>query len=307
MIDILLSTFNGEKYLAEQLNSLFNQTCQDFTLLIRDDGSEDKTLSIIETFSQQFPNRIRMIKEEGRLGPKASFSALMNYSNAPYVMFCDQDDIWKKEKIALSLQHMKQLEKAGQDLPLLVHSDLIVINEKGKALHSSFWKYANLSAREFTTINRLLTQNVVTGCTVLMNRKLCSMAYPVPSCAFMHDWWVALVASLFGKIGIIPQTTIYYRQHTKNAVGAKKFGSLKHILERMDNINYDDEIKLNQANYLLSHYGISLNDTHREILEDYTKLKTISWIDSRFLIIKRGFFKCGFRRNVFCLLVKRQP
>lgn len=308
MIDILLATYNGAPYLTQQLESLFNQSCQDFKILIRDDGSTDQTLSIVDAFSKKYPERIRLVKGTSRLGPKGSFSALMKLSDAPYVMFCDQDDIWKKEKIALSLKQMKQLEqKHGSSIPLLVHTDLIVINEKGDPVHPSFWKYANLSAETFITINRLLTQNVVTGCTAMMNRRLCELAYPIPECAFMHDWWVALIASLFGKIAIIRESTIYYRQHNKNAVGAKKFGSLKHILERLENINHDDEVKLDQAKYLLENYGCHLDGTSKQILEDYARLKQLSWIDSRCLIIKQKFFKCGFRRNVFCLLVKRQP
>lgn len=308
MIDILLATYNGEPYLYQQLESLFNQSCQDFKVLIRDDGSTDQTLAVIESFSKKYPGRISLVEGTDRLGPKGSFSALMKLSQAPYVMFCDQDDIWKKEKIALSLKQMKQLEEISQgDTPLLVHTDLIVINEKGAPVHSSFWKYANLSAETFTTVNRLLTQNVVTGCTVMMNRKLCGMAYPIPECAFMHDWWVALVASLFGKIAIVPQSTLFYRQHNKNAVGAKKFGSLTHILERLENINHDDDVKLDQAKYLLEHYGCHLDEANKQILEDYTQLKKLSWIDSRFVILRQKFFKCGFRRNVFCLLIKRQP
>lgn len=305
-VDILLATFNGEKHLTEQLRSLFDQSCQTFNLLIRDDGSTDGTLGIIESFTRNYPGRISLFTDGLRLGPKASFSALMQLSTAPYAMFCDQDDIWMTEKIALSLKQMQKLEQnAPLNAPLLVHSDLIVMDEKGAVLSPSFWKYANLTP--YTSVNRLLTQNVVTGCAVIMNRALCKLAAPVPDSAFMHDWWVALVASLRGQIAAIPEPTIYYRQHTQNAVGAKKFGSLKHIRERLFHLNQDDGVKRQQALHLLERYGSSLTQTEARMLNDYTSLKKQSWVASRQLIFKHQFFKCGLLRNMYAFFMKRQP
>jgi len=307
-VDILMACYNGENFLAEQLQSLFNQTHQHFTLLIRDDGSTDNTLTIIEQFSRKYPKKIQVVPSNRRLGVKGNFSELMKASQADYVMFSDQDDIWMAEKIEKSLEKLIEMETlCGCDMPLLVHTDLTVIDQNGAIKADSFFKYTKLYPENFQTLNRFLTQNVVTGCALIMNKTLCRLAYPIPQETFMHDWWVALVASALGRVVSIAAPIIHYRQHTSNALGAKKFGSWGHLKERLSNLWIEDEMKHNQAALLLRRYKDQLSSQNAELIQSYLRLKKIGWFGGRFSIIKNQFYKSGFLRNLVAFFVKVQP
>ena len=133
---VICSTFNGQKYLKEQIDSLFHQSYKDFKLLFRDDGSSDKTLEILKSYD------IELLPSNENIGVKSSFETLLKYafenSDAKYFMFCDQDDVWNNDKIERTLEKMQELENLyGGSIPLLVHSDLEVVNEKLETLSSS--------------------------------------------------------------------------------------------------------------------------------------------------------------------------
>lgn len=224
-IDILLSTYNGEDYLQAQLDSLLLQDFTDWKLLIRDDISTDRTLEIILSFIALHPTRAFLVDNGGQnLGPKRSFSALLNYSHAEYVMFCDQDDVWHPCKIRKTFEKMRELVAANGDRkPLLVHSDLTVVDEKLEVIANSFWAYAGLRPQNGAALSRELVMNVVTGCAMMINRAACDLALPIPATAIMHDWWIALVVAGTGKSAYITQPLTLYRQHGRNALGAKKY------------------------------------------------------------------------------------
>ena len=235
-IVILLSTYNGGRYLKEQLNSIFSQSYKDFEIIARDDGSSDETINILKSYN------IKILDTDKNLGAKLSFSTLLNYAvrntDAEYFMFCDQDDIWKTDKIEKTIAKMKELEKTNSDLPLLVHTDLEVVDEKLNVLNKSFWKYEKRDP-SLNSINRLIMQSTVTGCTMMINRKLAEMSFPVSENSIMHDWWISMVASSFGKIAYLEESTISYRQHSSNDTGSKKFG-LSLILKKAINFLFYD-------------------------------------------------------------------
>ena len=226
-IEIALATFQSAKYLRAQLTSLFAQSHQDFSILVADDGSTDSTLDILAEYSALNPNRIRLLTFEGRSGgPCENFARILHATQAPYLMFCDHDDVWLPDKIAVSLSRMRNLEeKSGSDKPLLVHTDLAVVNSELQPLFSSFAQREHLSPRN-SELRRLIMQNNVTGCTMLMNRALYRLARPIPQGAPMHDWWIALVAAAFGRISFVDSATVLYRQHASNIVGITKRRSL---------------------------------------------------------------------------------
>jgi glycosyltransferase involved in cell wall biosynthesis len=232
---ILLATYNGEEYLPSQLKSLQSQTLSDWTLLVRDDGSIDCTVAVIREFEQQ-DARIRLVSDTlGNLGSNRSFLHLLRLavaSGAQYVWFCDQDDVWLECKLSDQLEHIKLLEhKHGVDLPLLVYSDLEVVDANLRTIAQSFMSFQGL--RPVPTeraLALLLNQNLVTGCALLMNRALCVYALPIQiEGILMHDWWVALVAASTGRVEYMPKTLLRYRQHGRNQVGAKGY-SLRWIL-----------------------------------------------------------------------------
>ncbi len=141
-IDILLATYNGAAFLNQQLGSVENQTHRNWRLIVRDDGSTDKTPGIIEAFRARHPDKVVVLRDDdGNLGLVRNFSRLMEHAGAGYVAFCDQDDVWKPEKLELSLQKMRSLEtEHGPERPLLVVTDLSVVDEDLQVVHLSFWR-----------------------------------------------------------------------------------------------------------------------------------------------------------------------
>ncbi len=224
MVEILLSTYNGSKFLKEFIDSLFSQTYKDWILTVRDDGSKDNTTEITENISAKYPGKINLIKDElGNLGTCKSFLTLLKQAKADYIMFADQDDVWLPDKIEKTISKMFEVErKYAKTTPILIHTDLIVVDEKLNTIASSFWRYQGQNP-EYKSLNYLLVQNNVTGCTIMVNKALKDLVVQIPDKAIMHDWWLALVASAFGVIEYIPDQTILYRQHQSQNTGARKY------------------------------------------------------------------------------------
>ena len=225
VVDILLATWNGDTYLGVQIDSILAQTHTNWRLLIRDDGSSDGTPGIIRHYAAKFPDRIEIVDAEGKnLGACGNFAALLERSTADYAMFCDQDDIWLPEKVEVLLAKMQDMEgKHGVACPLLVHSDLKVADGDLDVVAPSFWGYQRLNPEKGRFLNRLLIQNTVTGCAMMMNSRLREIALPIHAQARMHDWWIALVAAAFGEIGYVRRPLVLYRQHGGNTLGAKRW------------------------------------------------------------------------------------
>jgi glycosyltransferase involved in cell wall biosynthesis len=221
---IVLSTYNGNAFLAEQIESIRAQTAPDFRLYIRDDGSADGTLDLIARFAAIDPRIAVLSDGAGNVGAPASFGLLLSHAFArreAYVFLSDQDDVWLPHKAARMLgtaTHHARWD--GADLPLLVHSDLRVVTSDLGEIHPSFFSYQQLDPIEDTRPTRLLFRNAVTGCATLVNRALLEAALPFPRVA-MHDWWLAQCAAFFGRIVFVDEATVLYRQHGANAFGAR--------------------------------------------------------------------------------------
>lgn len=224
---VVLSTFNGERFLAEQIESLRGQTHADWTLLVRDDGSTDGTLSILQKQADR-DSRIRRIMFDGRrLGPSQSFGVLLEEAlrqSAERVFLSDQDDVWSSTKMERQLARLTHAEfRSPAGTPLLVHSDLEVVDERLNVVHPSFLKSQRLRHVSTNPLATLVVQNFVTGCTVLLNRAAVEVALPISTEAVMHDWWIALCTAGSGKLLFDPEPTVRYRQHSGNAIGATAY------------------------------------------------------------------------------------
>jgi glycosyltransferase involved in cell wall biosynthesis len=303
-IHILMAVYNGEEFISEQINSILNQKCTDWILTIRDNCSTDNTVKVIENYVMNHPNKIRLIKSNTNIGACQNFAKLLEESDAPYVMFSDADDVWQPDKIEITLNKMKEMEKYfGYELPLLVHTDLKVVNKNLKTISSSFWKYQKLNPKKGRVLNRLIVGNVVTGCTVMINRKLRDISIPIPAQAIMHDWWIALVAAAFGKIGYINQPTILYRQHGKNDTGAKQWG-MKYIFKKFLTFFKTEELQKSlertrcQCQMFRERYASSLDKNKSEMLKTYAGLDQFNFFQKRVYLMRYRLFKIGFIRNL---------
>lgn len=233
MVDIILPTYNGEKYLDEQLRSIIRQTFQDFHLIIRDDGSSDRTVQIVEKYRNRFPDKITVLYDEaGNLGISNNVMTALKYSKAPYIMLSDQDDVWRPWKVEALLHEIQEKERKYSDKPILIASDSVVVDDTLCMIAPSFMAYSGLDIMRLRFSN-LLQKNIIQGSSCIFNRKLLLKAlkgYPITG--MYHDAWLGLVGSAFGRVFFCNKKLMLYRQHSRNAVGAqpKKGMLLKWLL-----------------------------------------------------------------------------
>lgn len=276
MIAILLATYNGERFLKAQVESILRQTEQRFTLYIRDDRSTDGTFAIAEDYAARYPDRVHAAQNAANSGgAKENFLRMMADHQDDYVMLCDQDDVWLDTKIERTLSAMRALEEAhGRDRPLLVHTDLRVVGETLDEMHASYWAYAHVDPSR-NRLNQLCMQNNAAGCTILYNRPLAALlSKDVPYCV-MHDYWAMLVAAAFGHIGALPEATILYRQHGENSVGVKPTRSalykLRHLL-RGAALRANLAERYQQAEGFLAAYRDLLSPAQVSLLTDFSRI-----------------------------------
>jgi glycosyltransferase involved in cell wall biosynthesis len=304
-VDVLLATYNGAAYLPELLRSISDQDFTGWRLVVGDDHSSDATGEILAALAAEDPQRLRVLPSgEERFGARGNFGRLCEASTAPYAMFCDQDDVWLPGKIALTLARMRELEaESGAETPILVHTDLSVVDARLGPISSSLWRYQRLDPR-LTSPRHIAVQNHITGCAVMVNRALLKLALPIPPEAIMHDWWLALVASVHGRISAIDRPTILYRQHGGNSLGAKRWG-LRLIVDRALRAR-DSRDALRavqaQASAFLERYRGSLDQRQLRLFSDLASLGGRGWLTRRWLVARHGAWKAGLTRNLGMLI-----
>lgn len=289
-----MATYNGEKFLAQQIESIQKQTFKEWNLLIRDDGSSDKTCDIIRNFTAK-DSRIRFINENEHhnLGVIKSFFTLVNYEVADFYFFSDQDDVWLPEKLSVSLEAAKH---KASDVPLLVYTDLKVVNQELNILQDSMIRAQSHHAN--TTLLPELTENTVTGGTMMINHALAEKWF-TPNDILMHDWFLALLAASLGEIIYLDLPTQLYRQHDNNVLGArtmdKRFKILregpKSIFTRYWKLIHDSQ---KQASLIVDKYGDIMTANDLELIKCFIK------IDKQpFMTRLRWLWKYGYSKNQF--------
>ncbi|BCP59570.1 glycosyltransferase family 2 protein [Streptococcus parasuis] len=287
-VNILMSTYNGQQFLSEQIRSIKEQSYTDWTLFIRDDGSSDNTKEILKDFERQ-DSRIHIIDSDksDNLGVIKSFHKLVNHDRADFYFFSDQDDVWLPNKLELSL---KEAQNYPADLPLMVYMDLKVVNQDLEIMTESMVKSQSHHAN--TELVQELTENTVTGGVAMINHTLAEMWQETDD-ILMHDWYLALLASAFGNLVFIDQPGELYRQHSDNVLGARTLSKRfkkwvrPHILFAV----YWDLIKNSQiqARHLLQ---MPLSQSNRELIEAFVTIMDKPMLE-RFRILR----KYGLRKN----------
>lgn len=237
-IAILMATYNGEKYISQQIDSLLAQTYREWELFIHDDGSNDGTIAVANRYVQKYPDRIHLVEGKPTGGAKYNFFYLLGQVEAPYYMTCDQDDMWLEKKIELTYNKMRELEITGaannKAVPCLVYTELKVVDSELNTIADTMSEYQSLDCHK-QSINQFILQNSVTGCTMMINRRLRDKMLEITNIdnTIMHDWWAALIAAQFGKTAFIDEPTILYRQHGDNSLGALGVNKLSYIVKRV--------------------------------------------------------------------------
>lgn len=201
-ISVCMATYNGEKYIKEQLDSILSQIGENDKLIISDDSSTDNTVQIIKSFKD---NRIKIFENQKFKSPIFNFENALNNATGDIIVLSDQDDIWKANKIETIKKYMQNYD--------LVLSDADIIDEKGNILHKSFYKL-NGSKNGFI---KNIVKNSYLGCTMAFNKKILDKSLPFPKDLPMHDWWIGLISEMYGKTYFIEDKLINYRRHGNNA------------------------------------------------------------------------------------------
>lgn len=237
-IDILLPTYNGEKYLKEQIDSILNQTYKNIRLIISDDCSKDSTPKILEEYKGR-DERIELYLQKENIGVVKGIEFLLKKVKSNYYMLADQDDVWLPMKVEKSIETLK---KENADL---VFGDLEVVDQDLKTMYPSFGDFMLLNRKINKYINSYKVNylyNCVTGCTVLSKKEFIEKILPIPteSKYLIHDHWIGLVVALNGKLAYMSEKYIKYRQHGNNQVGTDKishgFKNIEQVRELFINV-----------------------------------------------------------------------
>lgn len=277
VVDILLATYNGEKYLEAQLESILNQTYSNFRLLISDDCSSDNTKKILEKYKEK-DNRIITFFQEKNLGVIKNFEFLLKQVENKYYMFSDQDDIWKKNKIEKSI---KKMEEFNCDL---VYTDLEVVDENLNVIYSSYWKLKGIykKIKKYNNFESLYLNNFITGCTIISKKEFIEKVLPLPNTSkyVLHDYWIPLIISQYGKIDYIEEPLIKYRQHKNNKIGSKK---------RSDEIDKLDDIRKLFIEVKKEHFKVYIENEEKFINNKTKKLNKLALKYYEMLETKNNF------------------
>lgn len=302
MISILLSTYNGEKYIQAQLDSLLAQTEQDFHLYACDDGSTDNTYAILSEYAKAYPKKITVQKNRSGTGSaREAFLKMMLEHKDDYVFLCDQDDVWKSDKISISMQAIRDMEKRfGERTPLLIHTDLVVVDENLREIGPSY-RAMNDVRPQRNTLEKILIQNITVGCTMVYNRALSDLLRPIHGYFYMHDWWIALIASAFGLTGSVKTATVLYRQHGANVSGSKDVHSIFYILKRATGaqaLRSEMTYTYRQAETFLDTYSDKLTDKQQTIVRAVAACTSQSKGKRIHTMFRFGTWKAGLKRKI---------
>ena len=308
MIAIIMGTYNGEKYIKEQIGSILAQDYKEWKLFIFDDGSRDDTEAIVNEYTKIYPGKIYFFKNKDNYGPAGNFfngikeAAVMLAPDAEYFCFSDQDDVWVEDKLSRSLVKIMQIEDGG---PALVFSD-VAITDKNLTITADSYFEAEKVDKTKISLNYLLMENKLIGGTVMVNRALVNLELKAEETglipykkAKMHDWWFGLLAAAFGNIGYVEGFTEYYRQHGNNVVGGESFNSyLKARISKIDEIRHRIDENISQGEEFLKYFGEMLAEPELSIVKEFVSLRTKRFLDKRVSIIKNRFLKSGLIRNI---------
>lgn len=305
MISVVIATYNGKAYIEAQINSILEQTYAPRQIFIRDDGSSDGTLEYIQEIEKKFPHLVTLLPASGNRGVIENFSLLANKVQTPFTAFCDQDDLWHRDKLE---KLVKTLEKGelehSSNTPLLVHSDLKVVDGNLKELYPSFLKFLELEGKKKDFSTQLI-QNRVTGCAMAVNQALLKLALPFPPTILMHDHWCALVAAAFGKILFINEPLLSYRQHGNNCVGADNnrfIFRLRRLLRECIKKNSLSPLRLqkeyNQTLAFENRFKELLSKEQKKILSAWKDILLAPAVFRLFPMAKNHLFKEGLSKNI---------
>lgn len=282
-VSVIMSTYNGEKFVAEQLESILNQTYSNIEIVVRDDGSKDNTVSIIKEYQKKY-NNIKLYEGEN-IGFIKSFFELLKLADADYYAYADQDDVWMENKIRLAVNSLNKLDNSKPNMAF-GNSDYYDENMNFLSKGPRNKKYSFLTA---------LFACVTQGMTMTVNKKTRDMIIEnMPKTCFFHDWWTYLLCIGLGNVAYNDETVVKYRRRKENATSEGQ-GYIRLIIWRIKNLLFKDgmrDIKQQMINFK-DYYYYQLSDENKKIIDlfaddDYTFL----------IALKKAFYPKRIRNNI---------
>ncbi len=316
LVSVVLASYNGEKYIAAQIDSILSQNYSAFEMIVCDDASTDETVRIVEAYMQRYP-QISLYKNSEQLGFVSNFEKGIGLAKSDYVALSDQDDIWENDKIRRQMQAMLAAEKREPDRPVMIHSDLSVIDAEEKVKHASYFRLKRYRLKKSKDLGHITGPSGVMGNTILFNRALKEKILPFPECLAFHDQWIALVNEVSGIRVTLDMPLVRYRIHQDNQsnseekVGVDKINVLSSFLRRELTPPYLNSARACMVEEVLTRYVLEKDDevllTHFLV---YLKGKKGSLALLRILwkydLLKRDFaYRLAFSLNYLCFKEKQ--
>lgn len=281
-ISVALASYNGADFLEKQIMSILSQSLTPLDIFVSDDRSEDGTLAILKTLKDH--HQIRYCVNQNRLGVIANFkNAVALCADSDFTALSDQDDVWMIHKLKILSDNLSLIDNEND--PAMVYSDLTLTDAAGNVLNNSFW---NELGHDWYThcLPTLLFGNFVTGCTILMNRKMREHFALMPSDIVMHDAWLALIAFSFGKAAAVNEPLVQYRKHESNVSAVSSYHKknkwmkwMEHIRQILKNDYLCDRFLLLKR--FLTVYSDTLSDEHKNIILNFLQLEQVSYLNKK--------------------------
>ncbi len=262
-VEVLILTYNGERYIRSQLESILNQLSPSDRVIVSDDGSTDSTVDIIREVSEESAAAVEVFFGPGQ-GVVQNFFHGISRTTAGYVLLSDQDDIWLSDKLHLFRERMMEV-----DFPHLIFSDAVVWYPESDSGRKSFWVSQNISPEHAKSLSSALFRNCVQGASMALNRSLVS-SLEYQEDIVMFDWWCALVACAQGLVDFVPNATLLYRQHDSNQIGLNMNRSISDSWEASKRI-------VRQVLLFERCYSAKLGVSDAKMLKSYSKAVESGW------------------------------
>lgn len=317
-VSIAMCTYQGGRHIEQQLQSILEQSWP-VRLHVADDASSDETIARVQKYLRADVDSLDA--HDVNVGYVKNFERTLSSlvdSGAPYIALADQDDVWELDRIAKGMQSMQRLESEyGENVPLLVHSDLRLIDDEGGALHPSFLNFRRYRIQAHKQLRVVLGENGVMGNTILMNHALAKLALPFPPGLHVHDYWLALLAELFGQRDMLTEPQVNYRLHQSNASNTANSmlpvqrialypGVLKRCLSLDFKLPFKEDSRVQVLRHLLSveHAYPELTEQERQDLQEFERYLSFeqSRLRSLVYLLSSGVARRGLRYRLrLCL------
>lgn len=305
-VDVLLATYNNEAYLEPMLDSLLAQTLASFRLIVSDDCSQDTSVQILQRYQPLFEGRMELHMQPTPSGSaKGNYAVLMEMASADYVLFADADDIWDDDKVMRTVAALQEVEtEHGGEVPAFVFSDVRLIDGAGGAIGDSYWDFKKIRPSIAQSLGGLLVCPPMLGCASGANAALVRCATPVPvSQVTGHDWWMILVASVFGQVSPMDGPTMNYRLHGSNSSDQKevKLTSYAKTPGKMAAVRRGMHMRRLQARALIDHFGDELPGDARVRAETFIRTEQENFLRRRVTLVRGGYLYSDLPRNLAML------